>query len=253
MMTQQRITPTMLDIPRRNNSFDSQDKAAKFAQSRWSTLLGDFNWDQLLPHVENAVYRTRSEEIFYRKLLSRRLEVNHYRTSSANDRLCSFCKEEETIEHLYGDCKSTTIFLGWLRDLLSEQLGVIIPTIDLKSLVYFFPTITHKLNDAQLRILGIAHSISLIAIWEARTAKSPPDFAIQFFSDRFYSRLECDPSPRRGSDSSDTPSLTSVSANGSSGRSPEKDFTNVLQDVLKSKVTKFDHDEVLGNLLALYE
>jgi hypothetical protein len=245
-----------ISVLNQNGPQKADSKVIKYAESRWQSLLGNFNWDLLLPHVDNALYRTRSEEIMYKKLLSRRLEVNHYRTSNPYDRLCSFCHEQETIEHLYGDCASTKLFLSWLRDLVSAQIGIDIPHIDLRNLIYFFPGFTHMLNPEQLRVLGIAHSISLIAIWEARTSKSPPDYAIQFFSERFYSRLECDPSPRRGSDSSDAPSLTTSSATGSggaSGRFPEKDFTDVLQDVLHSNVTKFNHDEVLGNLLALYE
>lgn len=242
-----------VDIDKVKSSPPRSEKV-KYAESRWALLLGEYNWDILLPNVENALYRTRGEEIMYKKILSRRLEVNHYRTANGSERQCSYCRQEETIEHLYGECESTKKYLGFLRKLISHQLGIEIPVLKLRDLIYFFPQLSPSLNSQQLRILGIAHSLSLLAIWEGRKAKDPSDFAIQYFNERFYARLNYDPS-RRGSDASDAsnkvPSLTSISAG--SGSPFGKDFTDVLMDILHSKVEKFDHDEALGNLLALYE
>lgn len=229
----------------------------KYAEQRWALLVGEHNWEELLPHIGNPLYRTRGEEIMYKKILTRRLEVNHYKTSSKADRLCSYCNKEETIEHLYAECTSTRAFLAWLREFMSVKLNreFDIPQITLRDIVYFFPKLTPLLNAGQLRCVGIAHSIAIVALWEARGMESRPEFAIDYFSERFTVRIESD-STRRESDSSDVPSLSKSSANTSNwsgGSTPEKDFTDILQEVLKSNLPVKEPDQVLGSLLALYE
>ncbi|KAJ3080538.1 hypothetical protein HK102_002982 [Quaeritorhiza haematococci] len=96
---------------------------ADCAITRWNSILGPVDWGQLWTYVESPS-RTPFEIQLYKKILQRRLPVNHYRKHRASaDHGCMRCNaSSETIQHLLFDCPSSISFWKEFLVLLKSAL-----------------------------------------------------------------------------------------------------------------------------------
>lgn len=204
---QKKATGLNLDISVISKKQQQKEReVVRFAETRWQKIIGTLDsWSDLIRHVDNTEVRSDAEIAVYRKILRRRLEVNHYRTEPSS-RACSRCGQDETIEHLLAKCDTSFEFLKSLGAFLVKEVGLKRSTVSLRDLVYFFPEARDKLDAEKLKLLAIAHSCALVALVEAR--KYPlfgTSFIEQVFMERYKSRILLE---KTESVESTTPSLS---------------------------------------------
>ncbi|KAJ3078262.1 hypothetical protein HK102_004614 [Quaeritorhiza haematococci] len=163
------------------------------ATNRWAALCGPVSWPDLWEHVASSS-RTPFEQQLFWKILHRRLPVNHYLKDKAGvDRSCPRCspKDSETIEHVLFQCRLAKAFWNRFHELLQSLLEHHnVPTITLRDVVYFFPDLRPSMNEDELHVMNVLHSVALWSLWGARSCSSDSDQLVwTFFRSRLQARV----------------------------------------------------------------
>ncbi|KAI8904744.1 hypothetical protein EDD86DRAFT_75148 [Gorgonomyces haynaldii] len=199
------------------------------AVKRWSKAIGEQQW-QVLPLLVSHTSRLPQEIQLYHMILSRKLPVNQYHRSQSKH--CSYCPEDESIEHFLFECPKSQQF--WLKavDLLREMLSMSameIPKISPADIVVCFPDLLPRLALEEQHQVIVFHSVALMALWQARS-NSDGQHLWQRFVFQLKQRLNPEEShdSNRWSDSSACSPVDSAHFSFSDIGSPKSVFDDLL-------------------------